>query len=130
MHAYLYYDAALGKETTQNVLGLFVDGERATQITSLENDDAVLDYVLNELDNIFDGQATKYYLKHVVQNWSREPFIRGTYSHRKSSVETLSAPVTDKIYFAGEAMNLKGNTIAVHGASESSYLMLDKMLEG
>ena len=129
MHAYAYYDATLGKKTTQNILGLLVDGERATQITSLENDDAIIKYVLDELDEMFDGQATKQYIKHIVQNWSQEPFIQGTYSHRKSSVETLSAPVANKIYFAGEAMNIKGNTIAVHGASESSYLMLDKMLE-
>lgn len=125
---YLYYDSTVGKDTSKNVLGLFVDGEKATQYTSLEND-AVIEYVLDELDRIFDGQATQFYIKHVVQNWSKEPFIQGTYSHRKSSVKTLSAPIASKIYFAGEAMNPNGKTIAVHGASESAYLMLDKMLE-
>ncbi len=127
-HAHGYYDATLGKKTNQHVLGLLVDGERATKITSLDDDDAIIKYVLDELDGIFDGQATQHYINHVVQNWSKEPFIQGTYSHRKSSVETLAAPVADKVYFAGEAMNINGNTIAVHGASESSYLMLDKML--
>lgn len=126
--SYSYYDATLGKKTTKNVLGFLVEGERATKITSLESDDAVLQYVLDELDEIFDGQATRYYVKHVVQNWSNEPFIQGTYSHRKSSASTLAMPVADKIYFAGEAMNIKGRTIAVHGSSESSYLILDKML--
>jgi len=128
IHAYAYYDATLGKKTTRHVLGLLVDGDRATKITSLENDDAIISYVLNELDEIFDGQATQLYIKHVVQNWSKEPFIQGTYSHRKGNVATLSAPVGEKLYFAGEAMNINGNTIAVHGASESVYLMLDKML--
>ena len=128
-HSYGYYDATLGKQTAQNVMGFLVEGERATKITSLENDDAILAYVLNELDEIFDGQATKHYINHVVQNWSKEPFIRGTYSHRKSAVKMLANPVANQLYFAGEAMNIKGKTIAVHGASESSYLMVDVMLD-
>ena len=127
--SYGYYDATLGKKTSKNVLGLLVEGKRATKITSLKNDDAVLQYVLNELDEIFDGQATNCYVKHVVQNWSKEPFIQGTYSHRKSSTSTLAKPIANRLYFAGEAMNSKGNTIAVHGASESSYFMVDKMLK-
>jgi hypothetical protein len=41
----------------------------------------------------------------------------------------MAAPVANKIYFAGEAMNIKGHTIAVHGASESAYLMLEQILK-
>ena len=127
-HSYSYYDATLGKQTTKNVLGLLAEGDRATKITSLEDDNAIIQYVLSELDEIFDGQATQRYVKHVVQNWSKEPFIQGTYSHRRSSASTLAMPVANRVYFAGEAMNRTGNTIAVHGASESSYLMVDEML--
>lgn len=126
---YAYYDAALGKNSSKNILALLVDGKKSTQYTSLENDEALINYVLNQLDEVFDGQATKTYIKHVVQNWSKEPFIQGTYSRRKASAKELSLPIANKLYFAGEAMNPNGKTIAVHGASESAYLMLDKMLE-
>ncbi len=84
---------------------------------------------MQELDEIFDGKASKYYVKHIIQNWTAEPFIQGTYSHRKASAKKLAAPIDDKVYFAGEAMHMKGRTIAVQGACESSYLMLERMLE-
>jgi len=51
-----------------------------------------------------------------------------TFPQLKGGVATLSSSVGEKLYFAGESMNINGNTIAVHGASESVYLMLDKML--
>ena len=35
---------------------------------------------------------------------------------------------TNRIYFAGEAMNTRGKTIAVHGACESAYLAIDTIL--
>ena len=47
---------------------------------------------------------------------------------RKGAVKELSTPIESKIYFAGEAMNPSGKTIAVHGASESAYLALEQML--
>ena len=107
-----------------------MDGsEEATRYESLGSDEAVLKSVLAELDEMFNGRATATYLKHIVHNWSAEPFIQGTYSHRKASARKLAAPLDRKVYFAGEAMNLKGRTIAVHGASESTYLTLRLMLD-
>jgi hypothetical protein len=32
------------------------------------------------------------------------------------------------VFFAGEAMNANGKTIAVHGACESAYSAVEKML--
>jgi len=40
----------------------------------------------------------------------------------------MAFPVDDKLFFAGEAMNTNGHTVAVHGASESAYIALEKML--
>lgn len=126
---YVYYDATLGKKTTKNILGLLADGNEADQYVALESDAAIFKYVMEELDEIFDGKASKYYLNHIVQNWSAEPFIRGTYSHRKASAKKCSVPLSNKVYFAGEAMHMKGRTIAVHGACESAYLALETMLK-
>ena len=103
------------------------DGDRVKFLAKLENDEEIIQTILAELDEIFDGKASKYYLNHIVQNWSQEPFIQGTYSHRKGDVATLSAPVGEQLFFAGEAMNSNGNTIAVHGASDSAYLALERM---
>lgn len=123
-----YYDAAKGKNSTHNVLGLFAIGEPSQRYLSMKTDKAIGEYILKELDEIFEGKASKTYLKHEVQNWSDEPFIQGSYSQRKGDPKKMAMPVANKVYFAGEAMNIKGHTIAIHGACESSYLALNEML--
>lgn len=124
-----YYNAANGKTTQQNILGLFAVDGPSKRYTSHKSEADIIEYILKELDEIFDGQASKHYLKHHIQNWTDEPFIQGSYSKQKGDPKKMAAPVAGKIYFAGEAMNIKGHTIAVHGAMESSYLMLEKMLK-
>ncbi|MEM1333664.1 MAG: NAD(P)/FAD-dependent oxidoreductase [Actinomycetota bacterium] len=123
-----YYDAMLGKPTDRHVLGLFTQGEKAERYLQQGSDEAIADYVLAELDDLFDGAATRHHLQHVVQNWSAEPFIQGSYSKRAASAKELAASVADRVYFAGEAMNPSGQTIAVQGAVESSYVAVAEML--
>ncbi len=126
---YMYYDECFGKDSTKNILGLFAVDKPSEKYTSLKTDEAIIKFILNELDIMFDGKASKYYVKHIIQNWSLEPFIRGSYSKMKGNPEKMSAPVANKIFFAGEAMNTNGHTIAVHGASESAYIALENMLK-
>lgn len=124
-----YYNAAFGKDSDRHVFALFAVGEPATRYTSLKTEQAIFNKVMEELDAIFEGKASKYYVKHVIQNWSEEPFIQGSYSHGWSSPETLAAPVDNRLYFAGEAMNTDGNTSTVHGAAESAYAAMEQMLK-
>jgi monoamine oxidase len=123
-----YYNAAFGKQSKQHVLGFFSQGSKAERYLACGSDDEIFAYVLRELDEIFDGQASEHYVKHIVQDWSREPYIHGSYSQRKANAERLAEPVAGRLYFAGEAMNPNGKTIAVHGACESAYTAVDAML--
>lgn len=61
---------------------------------------------------MFEEKATKFYVNHILQNWSSEPFIQGSYFQSSASVKKVAASVEGKIYFAGEAMNSKGVTIS------------------
>ena len=126
---YMYYDECFGKDTSKNILGLFAVDKPSEKYTSLKTNDAIINFILSELDEMFEGKASKFYVKHIIQNWSSEPFIRGSYSKMKGNPEKMSAPVANKIYFAGEAMNTNGHTIAVHGASESAYIAIEKMFK-
>jgi len=123
-----YYDAAFEKDTDNHVFALFAVGDKATKYTSLETDEAIFNKVMEELDAIFDGKASQFYMQHIVQNWSKEAFIQGSYSHGWSSPEVLASPVNNRLFFAGEAMATNGNTSTVHGASESAYAMIEMML--
>ena len=53
-----YYNAAFGKQTTQHVLGFFSQGSKAERYLACGTDDEIFAYVLRELDEIFDGQAS------------------------------------------------------------------------
>ncbi|NRA48658.1 MAG: FAD-dependent oxidoreductase [Phaeodactylibacter sp.] len=122
-----YYDAAFGKGAASHVFALFTVGEKAAEYTSLGSDEAILNKVMGELDAMFENKASQYYKKHIIQNWSAEPYIRGSYSFGMGSPEALAAPVSEKIYFAGEAMVTNGNTSTVHGAAESAFSAIEMM---
>ena len=123
-----YYNAAFGKSSERHVLGFFGQGARAERYITNSTDEALIKYVIAELDEIFSGKASEHYVKHVVQDWTCEPHIMGSYSQRKANAKKLAEPVGDCVYFAGEAMNPNGKTIAVHGAVESAYSAVDAML--
>lgn len=126
------YDAAFKKDTKKHILGLFAINSKALAYTNLENEDQIIAQFLNELDYMFNGQATKYYLRHIIQNWSKEPYIQGAYSYtfdgrRRKIVEAISKPVSDKIYFAGEALSID-HQATVHGACETAYNTIVQMI--
>lgn len=78
-------------------------------------------------------QASRYYQKHIIQNWSREPFIRGSYSYDikgdfEEIVGALSQPVSSQLYFAGEACSIE-NQSTVHGACETAYAAVELMVK-
>ncbi|MEM7102082.1 MAG: NAD(P)/FAD-dependent oxidoreductase [Bacteroidota bacterium] len=128
----IFYDAAFKKDSSQNIFGLFSVGELAEKYADADSEQEIIDDLLQLLDTMFDGKASETYQKHVIQNWSQEPFIQGSYSHFQGSwgatVRTLLEPVNNKVYFAGEALNLNGDTATVHGAGESAYIAMEELL--
>ncbi|MCP4439325.1 MAG: FAD-dependent oxidoreductase [Aureispira sp.] len=129
----LFYNAAFGKDSDKNVLGLFVVGKKATAYTSLADDNAIFNAILVELDSIFDGKASQTYIKHIVQNWSKEPFVQGSYSYvfnasEEETVKTLLEPLDNKVFFAGEALSAD-NGATVPGAGETAYAVIETMLK-
>jgi monoamine oxidase len=69
-------------------------------------EDQIVKGVLKDLDQLFGNKtATKAYVRHLLVNWSKDPYIRGTYS--SDSSEELAGPQvawTDtRLVIAGEA---------------------------
>lgn len=125
------YDAAFRKDSPKNILGLFAINEKALAYTALSEEDIISKF-LTELDEIFDGKATRNYKKHIIQNWSNEPYIQGAYSYsfdgkKDEIVNIISQPLANRVYFAGEALS-KDNQAMVQGACETAYSMIAKMI--
>ncbi len=126
------YDAAFGKESDHHILGLFAINEKATAYTKLGSEQAIIEKFLSELDEIFEGQASAGYVKHIIQNWSAEPYIQGAYSYDFEEkqwrvVEVIQEPVANRLFFAGEALSID-NQATVHGACESAFGAVARML--
>lgn len=126
------YDAAFRKDSKHHVLGLFAINEPAAAYTKLVDDEAIIKKYLSELDEIFEGKATENYIKHVIQNWSKSPYIQGAYSYsfndkQADVVGALTSPIDDKLYFAGEALSLTHQS-TVHGACESGFKAVEAIL--
>ena len=72
---------------------------------------------------MFSNAATPAYMSAVVQDWSNEPYVLGSYSYPTvgsfpggtSMREVLAQPVGTTLFFAGEATN-NGNSATVPGA--------------
>ncbi len=127
----IYYDAAFGKDTNRNILGLFSVGSPSTRYTSIATDEELVQYILNELDEMFDGKASRHYIKHVTQNWSKEPYIGGSYTHgdNSSAAPILKESLDGKVYFAGETYAPE-DYATVHGAAQSAYVAVEQILKG
>lgn len=127
------YDAAFGKGSARHILGLFAVNEEARAYTRLSSEQAIIDQFLAELDVIFGGKASTNYIQHIVQNWSEEPYVQGAYSYsfegdQEDVIKAVVRPVADKIYFAGEALSID-NQATVHGACQSAYAMVARMIK-
>lgn len=128
----VFYNAAFRKDTDRNIFGLFAVGEPAKVYTDQGSNEAIFTFLMEELDQIFDGKATRFYQNHVIQNWLAEPYIGGSYSHygnnRSSTIATLQESIDSKIYFAGEAYHDDWQA-TVHGAGLSAYDAVRAILE-
>ncbi|WP_298518895.1 NAD(P)/FAD-dependent oxidoreductase [uncultured Kordia sp.] len=126
----IYYDAAYGQNSTKNILGLFAVGQQAEQYQNLSGD-AQRDYILNELDAVFNGAATQNYVNHIVQNWNDDPFIGAAYlaDNAPSSISTtLASSISNKVYFAGDAYTQEDDWSAVHNAVRSARDAVSEVL--
>ncbi len=127
-----YFDAAYAQHTSSNVLGLFAVGKQAEPYQSLSKGDQ-LAYILNELDQVFDGEASRSYKKHIVQNWDSEPFIQSAYlaDIAPSSISNdLFTPVGNKLYFAGDSYTYEDDWGGVHNATRSAKRAVEEIIQG
>ena len=91
-----------------------------------------IDYILGELDDLFDGKASKHYVKHIFQNWTEEPFALGAYVHYFESWRTLrklGKSVDSKLYFAGDAYTDGNDWSSVHAAAQSAIRAVKELVD-
>ena len=126
-----FVDAPYGKNSSDNVLLTSYFGERAEYFNT-KTESEIVSELLAELDIMFNGAATQSYQDVIIQNWGKEPFIRGAYSYQTVGIgnarEVASSPVGGKLFFAGEAFHLTGAYQIIDGAAETGYLAAKEII--
>jgi monoamine oxidase len=127
-----YYDIAFGKETQDNILGFLCAGDETQKYYNLSSNDEIMDSLLYELDQIFDGKASSSYSgEYILENWGQYEFTLGTWTQafqeKKSNLKILNESIDNKVYFAGE-INDPYKQMGVPGAILSGYYSTDKLL--
>ncbi|MFN3935986.1 MAG: flavin monoamine oxidase family protein [Gemmobacter sp.] len=85
----------------------FVGGDFAWEMEAA-GEQAAVEFCTNRLVDIFGSDVRRHVDHGIMTNWSSERWIRGAYAvaspGRASARTTLSQPVGNRIWFAGEAL--------------------------
>lgn len=124
-----YFNAVFRKPTDRKVLAQFLVGSEVDRIEM--TDEEAVGAALRDLDEIFSGAATKHFLnRSLVQNWSKEPFIKGAYATNYDDyyydLPTLAKSVGDRLYFSGDSFTY--HTSMVHGAAITGREVAERIL--
>lgn len=129
-----------GKSGQNLTVSLTINGSKAEELSIL-TDAQKIDQILDELDVVFDGEASdnirKYFpdevppgadpdnpIIYIVKDWSKEIYIGGGQSYpmiggTNADREVLAEPIDQKIFFAGEAADVTGEFGTISGAIKS-----------
>lgn len=126
----MFYDAAYGQKTKANVLGLFTVGDQSKPYQSRQGNE-LREYLLAELDEIFDGKASPAYIKHIAQDWNKEEFIRQAYYASGASWRLpprMQKSIDGKLFFAGDTYTNGEDWGSAHAAALSARAAVDELL--
>lgn len=128
----VYYDIAFKKNAQTHVLGFLCTGDKTNEYYSLNSNQKIVDSLLEELDQMFQGKASEFYLgEYLIENWGQHEFTQGTWTtafeEKKSTLKVLNQPLDNKVYFAGEIFDTY-QQMGVPGAILSGYFTADKIL--
>lgn len=134
-HAPEVWAPGLGRSGNPLELTAFVMGAKADALSAVAlagGADAAIDLILADLDLIFEGAATRAFVAGLLQDWTQEPFILGSYSFPSPGSTELRADlarVEGRVHFAGEATHRTGMYGTVHGALETGERAVQEILD-
>lgn len=115
-----------------NVMIGLIAGEKAEKLAKMGEE--AKSKILEELDIMFGNQLASQNLEnYLLQDWGKEPYIRGGYSYPSPGSDEarkrLASPIANKLFFAGEATHTAGHLATVHGAMETAERAVEEILK-
>lgn len=143
-----YFNTGVARSEFYRTLSVTVHGPKAEELSDLG--DGMLDAVLAELDSIYNNVATLYVRRELIEDelgnvigegdpiwfkadWGKDELFKGGISYLPpgSSVQDridFSAPINNKVFFAGEATDDKGDAGTVNGALNSAERVAEEVV--
>lgn len=140
-----YFNSGLNRSKYFRTMSLTVYGQKAQELSALSDYNKTL-AVLAELDAIYNGDGTKYIRRDLnnsnndsnilslVKDWTTDEFTKGGFSYPLVGAtlqdrKNLAAPVSKKLYFAGEATDFTGDAGFVSGALNSAVRVSKEIVD-
>jgi len=124
-----YFNSGGLRSAYSKTLSVTVGGAQAAALSDLGKD--AIPELLAELDTLYAGKATLNVRKDlndvspnivaVIQDWTKEPYIRGGAAYLKpggtqQDRATLGTALSGRVFFAGEATDVNGEFGTISGA--------------
>ncbi|MEL7338940.1 MAG: FAD-dependent oxidoreductase [Bacteroidota bacterium] len=127
-----YYDIAFKKNAQTNVLGFLCAGEEAKKYYALGSKDEIINTLLQELDQMFEGKASQTFTgEYLLENWGKHQYTQGTWVvipyEKPSHLQVIAEPLDKRVYFAGAILDPYRQGGAP-GSMLSGYYFIDKLL--
>ncbi|RPI43948.1 MAG: FAD-dependent oxidoreductase [Betaproteobacteria bacterium] len=104
------------------VLVAWAGGPRAARMSGADASE-IIRHALESSRALFGAQVNEELEAAYVHDWQRDPYACGAYSYVRvggaNARKALAAPLSDTLYFAGEATDYEGETGTVAGALQS-----------
>jgi monoamine oxidase len=114
----------------------FLTGEQAQLLSDTRSQNQIAQIFVKQLDTIYSTDdnrqpASDAFVDFKIQDWTKERFIRGSYSapqvHSEGARIELAKPVGKVLFFAGEATNMNA-AATIHGAMVSGRRAADEAI--
>jgi monoamine oxidase len=122
----LYFNSGLSRSKFHKNLTITINGPKAEQLAL--DPDGIVTEIAKELDLLLDNKATSNLKLDepgiIIQDWTKEEFIKGGYSYPlagggEADRVALAEQIDGMLFFAGEATDVKGDWGTVNGALNS-----------
>lgn len=121
-----YLSSGYARSELNKILSVTIHGAKAEELSGLG--EQAIDKVLEELDNLYEGQASLNIRTDENQNkifeffdWTKHPYIKGSASYLRPGAGNqdrvaLAEPMEQLVFFAGEATDTEGEAGTINGA--------------
>ncbi len=139
----MYLNGGVARSEFYRTLSITVHGPKAQALSA--QGDNILDTLLAELDAVYDGQASLFIRKVIksdgsegdrvwfLADWGKDEFFKGGKSYPMPGATNedrinFAAPINNKVFFAGEATDIKGDAGTINGALNSAERAVEELV--